>query len=424
MTLTGSALAVSMILALIGLTAATLALWNRMGRLGPARWAARALLLGTGQLAAVLVTALLINDQFVFYQSWSELFGGQPKQGQQSASPGQLDARLHTELLAHFHAGLGTVLSLPVPGLASGVRTGPAAVYLPPQYGDPAYADRQFPVVELLSGFPGGPASWVHNLQLSAVLTSLINTGRSAPFIAVVPVQNVALPRDTECVNVVRGPQVDSYLSFDVRTAIERSFRASPSGDQWAVMGYSTGGYCAEDLSLRHPGMFSAAVSMAGYNAPAHDPTTGHLFGSQPSLANYFSPTWLLQHRHFSPLHLLLMTTRADRLSMAEASQLAALNRPPLQLSILRLPRGGHNFGTFAAELPIAFSYLSRYVGQPLAPPPALDGQVPHTVPYPGQGCSRSCGSTRTVLGGHTHPRSGHVRSAIGLHNRGRTHQA
>jgi pimeloyl-ACP methyl ester carboxylesterase len=364
------------VLGLLGITGATLVLWGRLDS-SPARWPLRTLLIGSCQLAAVLVTALVVNNAFIFYQSWGELLGQHPRSGSGVAAVGSVDAGLHSLLLADFHAGRGTLISIPVPGTRSGVRTGPATVYLPPQYGDPAYADRSFPVLELTSGFPASPSTWFHVMHLDSELNYLISTGRSAPFIAVVPVQNVASPRDTECVNVVGGPQVDSYLSYDVHAAVDRAVRAS---SQWTVLGDSTGGYCAADLLLRHPDLFTAAVSIAGYDAPAHDATTGNLFGNRPALAALYSPLWLLRHRPQPDLHLLLITTRADRYPTKAALQLAAVARPPFQLSLLTLPRGGHNFGTFAAEVPVGVSWLSHFVSGPLAPLPTVDGLSPELV--------------------------------------------
>ncbi|MEO7288406.1 MAG: alpha/beta hydrolase-fold protein, partial [Jatrophihabitantaceae bacterium] len=380
MALTGAPTVCLAVLALLASSTLLLVGWSQLRRLRWGCWPARLSLLAASQCCAVVLVALLVNDQFAFYQNWAELLGSHPRQGQPAIAEGQQDARLHGLLLANFHAGRGTLVSMPVPGVRSKVHAAPATVYLPPQYGDPAMANRSFPVVELLSGFPGGPASWLRDLHVRQLLDSMIKHGQSAPFIAVIPVQNVASPRDTECVNVLGGPQVDSYLSYDVRTATARAFRASAAGSQWTVLGYSTGGYCAVDLSLRHPGMFSAAVSLAGYNAPAHDRSTGSLFGHRPWLARAFSPIWLVEHGKLAPQHVLLVATKADPVSLYEARQLAGQNRSPVQMSVLALPRGGHNFATFAAELPTGIGWLSRYVATPLAPIPTVDGRSPHQV--------------------------------------------
>jgi S-formylglutathione hydrolase FrmB len=408
-------MALSTALGTVLISVATVVFWNRAELPRAGRWAIRLVLLSAGQLSAVLVVAVLLNNTFVFYQSWSELLGQHPRQEQSAAELGSFDARLRPELYRDFLAERGTLTSLPVAGLASGVHAGPATVYLPPQYGDPAYADRSFPVVELLSGFPGGPHPWVRMLHVVDVLDSLIATGRAVPFIAVMPEQNVAWPRDTECVNVVGGPQVDSYLSDDVRTAVVRAFRAS-AGSRWAVMGDSTGGYCASSLAFRHPGMYAAAVSLAGYNAPAHDATTGNLFQGDPRRADDFSPLWLLQHGRAPDVALLLISTHADRASYRAAERMAEASRPPLRLSLLTLPRGGHNFATFAAEIPVGFSWLSRYVATALAPLPKVDGLLPTPVGVPVKSVPRSM----TCVGGSVPPRQCPTVSTAGSGHRNR----
>src|SRR5439155_8370348 len=116
------------------------------------------------------------------------------------------------------------------------------------------------------------------------------------------------------------------------------AFRASRDGSQWTVLGDSTGGYCAADLALQHPNLFVAAVSIAGYNAPAHDASTRNLFGRQPWLARFYSPIWLVRHRQLGSLHLLLISTKPDRTAYRATRQLAAAARPPLRLATLVLP--------------------------------------------------------------------------------------
>jgi len=380
MSLVGMATLVVAGLGVLLCSAGLLMAWDRLAALGRARWPVRALWLAGCQLTAVLLVGLVVNHAFVFYQSWSELFGLHPQVNQGAAGAGTRDAALQPALLRDYHSGHGTVVSLPVPGTVSGVHAAPATVYLPPQYGAPGYAGRTFPVVELLSGFPGGPRTWMHVLHVSSVLDTLIDTGRATPFIAVIPVQNVASPRDTECVDVVHGPQVEDYLTTDVRTAVLHAFRASASGSQWTVLGDSTGGYCALNLSLRHPDLFGAAVSLAGYDAPAHDRTTGDLFGGSTLLADQNSPLWRLEHDPVPPLRVLLISTRPDRTAYRASARLERAARAPLQLWQLALPAGGHNFGTFSAELPVGFSWLSRQVAAPLAPLPTVDGRAPVLV--------------------------------------------
>lgn len=353
----------------------TVACWEKAAALGVARWAVRGLMVFGCQLTAVLVVALSVNDVFVFYSSWGELLGQyRPATGYATRS-GSMDGVLGPKLAANYRAERGTVVALAVPAADSGVRADPATVYLPPQYGDPAYSRRSFPVVELLSGFPGGPQSWLRASHISHVLDHLISTGESVPFIAVIPVQNVVSPRDTECVNVTRGPQVDTYLTIDVHRATAGAFRASSS--PWGVLGVSTGGYCAANLAFRHPGLFGAAVSIAGYNVAAHDATTGSLFGGSRALADANNVLWQLQHHRAPALNLLVVSIRSDRASYRAGEQLARAHRPPLELWTLALPRGAHNFATFNAVLPTCFGWLSRLMPAPLTAIPSVDGVSP-----------------------------------------------
>ncbi len=364
---------------MLALSAVTITGWSRLARLGGWAWPARASLFVGSQLSVVLVTALVLNNVFVFYQSWSELLGAHPRQDQPAASAGAIDARYGALFAADAKKGVGTVIPLAIPGLASGIHTNPGLVYLPPQYGDPAYRDRMFPVVELLDGFPGSPATWTHTLHLQSVLTALIATGRAAPFVAVMPEQNVASPRDTECVNVPHGPQVDTYLSRDVRAAAVHSLRVGSAGAAWTVLGYSTGGYCATDLTLRHPDLFNAAASLEGYNAPAHDGTTQHLFAADPAAVHEYTAGWLLQHHPSEASHLLVISSRGDHYSYRASLQLAreAAYYSKVSVSTLTLARGGHNFATVSSELPSALGWLSRYVATALAPIPTVDGMSP-----------------------------------------------
>lgn len=363
-------------LALAALAVAlTVMCWDRLAALGRAKWAARGLLVVGCQVTAVLLVGLAVNDSFVFYASWAELLGQHHPASHYAAQSGRMDAALRPKLVLNYRAGRGTVVSLAVPATASGVQADPATVYLPPQYGDPAYSERSFPVVELLSGFPGGPQSWLRKSHVSRVLDQLIGTGETVPFIAVIPVQNVESPRDTECVNVANGPQVDTYLTSDVRLATVRAFRASSA--PWGVLGVSTGGYCAANLAFRHPHLFRAAVSIAGYNAAAHDGTTGSLFGGSHALAEANDVLWQVQHNRAPALDLLVVSIRSDRASYRAGKELARAARPPLRLWTLAVPGGAHNFATFNAVLPTCFGWLSRLVPAPLTAIPSVDGVSP-----------------------------------------------
>src|SRR5438445_13669382 len=124
------------------------------------------------------------------------------------------------------------------------------------------------------------------------MLDNEMQRGSTVPFIAVIPTSNIRNPRDTECVNVSGGAQVDTYLASDVRSTIDSDFRADSNGKQWGVMGFSTGGYCAANLAMRHPTEFRVAVSLSGYDRTSIDRQTGDLFHGSKLLANLNDVVW------------------------------------------------------------------------------------------------------------------------------------
>jgi pimeloyl-ACP methyl ester carboxylesterase len=377
----GSTLVVAVLLAVLAPLLCA-AVWDRMPRRRWLRWLSRVAMVATCQVLALLVGGLALNDTYGFYTSWSELFGTSVRSVAVPVPQGRLDRSDAAQIHSAFLAGHGLVLPWVIPGPASGVPAQRALVYLPAAYGDPAAQAARFPVVELLYGFPSSPKAWVHNLGLQHLLDALIRSERSVPFIAVMPTQNVALPRDTQCVNVVGGPRVETYLTTDVRRAALQNLRALPDRSGWTIMGFSAGGYCATNLAMRHPELFSAAVALSGYARPSHDRLTGELFGGNIALRNDNTPLWRARHRPV-PMSLLLLTSRQDHQSYTETVQLAAAARPPLKVWTVILHHGGHNLAVVTAMLPTAFGWLSRQVGAPLAPLPSLDGQQPARTPTP-----------------------------------------
>lgn len=377
MGLTGSATLVVAILLMLCATAGTLVLWRPIEATGVFRWPLRAAMVLGSQLTAVLVAGLALNHAYDFYGSWSELFGSAAHSDSTVVARGSIDPVLAPELAIGFHAGTGTMTTLRIPGNRSGVPAMDGLLYLPAAYGDPANARRQFPVVELLTGYPGTPHTWVSALDIKQILDSEIAAGRSAPFIAVIPDQNPRALRDTECVNAVNGLHMDTYLTYDVRDATEQAVRASHDGSQWTAMGYSTGGYCATNLSFQHPGLFGAAVSIAGYDRAALDSTTGNLFGRDTQARLDNNVVWRAEHLPMPRVNLLLVGARQDPAPVLQNIDLERAVREPAQVYAITLPWGGHNMATFKAEIPTCLAWLSRYVSGPLATAPTVDGLSP-----------------------------------------------
>jgi S-formylglutathione hydrolase FrmB len=338
------------------------ALWS-WGRLpgGPVpRAVQRLLLIMVCQLSAVTLAAILINRTGQFYESWSELLG-RPSDEPVSA----LDDPLATSnrVRQRFAAGDARTRSVLDSRTVLGPRSALKAqvkVYLPPQYNDPAYASTRFPVVQLLSGFPGTPSAWVSMLRGPERMNAAVAAGRSQPFVLVIPQLNFTGPRlNTECSDVVGGPRVETWLTEDVRELVLKNYRVSARRSGWGVLGFSTGGFCATKLAMRRPDLFSAAVGMSG-NFSLSRSAVDDLFGGDRGLAAANSPSWLVRHRRPPDVALRLSTSAGDGSSARELLAFAAQVRPPTRVDTVILPRGGHNVRVWSAQLPSSFGWLTR----------------------------------------------------------------
>ena len=188
------------------------------------------------------------------------------------ASPLDMFVR-NTRLLPGFRSQ-GGQFSFILNGSQSGVIA-PVFVYLPPTYGaDPA---KKWPVLVLLPGYPGVPTTWFHAMSLAKILRQEISTGYAHDFLIVLPTMSIPSIRDTECTDIPGGPQVNTWLGVDVPNAVIGGLAASKDRKDWAIAGYSTGGYCAAKVMLSHSSRFSVAVPIAGYFYPTQ---TKLFFGS------------------------------------------------------------------------------------------------------------------------------------------------
>ena len=228
----------------------------------------------TGGIAAV-------NYYYGYYTTWGQLsadFGGG------AGSLGVITATTSATALGSGHIGW-----VQFPGKLSGYsRRG--LIYLPPQYSQARYAHLRFPAVELFHGTPGTPLAWSTVLRVGQVADSLLARHLTGPMVLVMPAINGTGHSYQDCVN---GPAVndETYLLKDVRNDVLARYRVSHDPYEWGAGGYSSGGYCAANLALRHPGSFGAAAVLNGYFRAADGPAAGALNNS-PSLEAANSPLY------------------------------------------------------------------------------------------------------------------------------------
>jgi poly(3-hydroxybutyrate) depolymerase len=226
---------------------------------------------GVGVVALGVTTGVVaVNDYFGYYTSWSEAYAG--TFGGATATKDTIDTRQTGSASIRG----GRVVSINLPGHDSGInRRG--LVYLPPQYGMPQYRTVRFPVVELMHGTPGSPRSWTVEFDLARTVDTLLAQRAIGPMVFVMPDVTQGQSQQ-ECLNYA-GVRDDTYVSHDVVADVEHRFRVTHDRSQWAAVGYSSGGYCAANLALRHRHDYGAVASLDGYYWPADGPAIRRLAG-------------------------------------------------------------------------------------------------------------------------------------------------
>lgn len=315
------------------------------------------------QVLAVAAVGVAANNQFGFYNSWSEMLGQGNAARQVPTANG----------LVPSDGSQGRVLALPVPlplG-ATGNRAGGKStvlVWVPKEYGQPQYRSTTFPVTMMMPGQPSTAEGVFRQFDFAAQATRAIEQHQVKPFVAVFPPIMIAPPRDTECTDVPRGPQAETWLFRNVRNAVLHFIRVTPNGNQWSAMGWSTGGFCAAKLLLRHPALFHAAVGFGAYYDAETDKSTGDLFAGDQKLRNLNSPIQIIQKVRSQAARLLIIVSRVDRASYngrfyADSKEMIALTRGMSGVATLVLPKGGHNYHTYRVTVPQALSWLGRNAG-------------------------------------------------------------
>jgi len=341
-------------------------LWRREP--SRSRWALPAVLaiVLVGQGSAVAAVAAGVNRNYGFYPSWSTLLGtaGAPTLQAQWPVPGLKEVAASHRPLRRVPgpaSGTGRYTRVIPKGAQSGV-TQTVMAWLPPQYADHRYAQSRFPVVMVLGGADVHIPYVVQRLNFAQTASEEIRTGRVAPFVAVFPEINVALPVDTECTDYPGSTQAFTWLDQDVTHWATSTLRVATDGRRWSVMGWSTGGYCAALLHLRDPERFGAAASVEGYFNPEPDSNTGllaRLLSQDQTLAHESSPQWLIEHRPPLSTHLLVMTSGKDPQSRPQSLEFLRRERNVTGIQPYLVQDLGHSLDAYHDVLPSMLGWLA-----------------------------------------------------------------
>ncbi|MER7689420.1 alpha/beta hydrolase-fold protein [Streptomyces sp. NPDC097610] len=372
MSLTGTSFLLTTIILVAVALILPLVLWSRIP--GPAlvRSAARMVMLLFAQGTAITLVFVLVNNANSLYDNWADLLGtGNHVRAAANLGrdgTGGISLRKLPKVRQTFSAADGPGMSqaggvqvTQLHGQVSGVDA-EVYVWLPPQYNEPAYRNRKFPVVELLPGYPGSAKAWFGSLKVHEQLLPLMRDGQVAPFILVAPRTNLLAKTDTGCANVPGKVNADTWLSIDVPKMVMDNFRAKSGPDGWGVAGYSAGAHCAAKLAVAHPDRYRAAVSMSGYNDPIGERNS--LAARSLTLRRENNPYLLLKSYRTPPRISLYVSGEAHDGYEAGAA-LQSIAKAPTSVQVVLLPRsaGGHNMALWRPQIPETFRWLTLQIG-------------------------------------------------------------
>jgi len=351
--------------------AVALLLWGRARGPQPVQVLSRIVMLLFCQITAVTTVFVMVNNANLIYGSWDDLLGTgnhvravpnvQAETG--GAGTGNDSKPERAKVIQQFKP-VGDpkvpndVQTTDLKGAVSGVD-GEVLVWLPPQYNDPAYKDKTFPVVELLPGWPGSSKTWYGTLRVSEQLKPMMQSGQVAPFILVSPRTNLlGDSTDTGCADVPGKVNADTWLSRDVPQMVLDNFRADTSSDRWAVAGYSAGAHCAAKLALEHPDRYRAGISLSGYNDPAAEGQS--LTAKDPHLREISNPLNILKSAKTPPKVALYVTgNKGDGLEGGEALKAAA--KAPTTVTTQETT-GPHSSDVWKQLVPGIFTWLTTII--------------------------------------------------------------
>jgi enterochelin esterase-like enzyme len=314
---------------------------------------------------SLAAAGIAVNLELNLYTTWGQVLG------QKAAAPAKGQPQTVSE-----GAGGSKVVEFSLSGRASGISL-PAYAYLPPGYDAAKNQRTRYPVIEAVDGFPGSPNTWLVSLKAGEYLDNEIANGRMAPTVVIFPFQVTDPTRDSECVNAVGGAQFDTYLTTDLQQAVAEQFRVRTDRMGWSIIGTSTGGFCAVNLAMRHVDRYAAAASLSGYFTAITDSTTGDLYKGNTHLRDENSPTWRVRNLPNPPLPLYVATAADDKQGLAQLKDFTGSVKPPIALTKIIVPQGGHTGAVWRILLPSAFDWLSGWMLAPqvdATPGPAVLG--------------------------------------------------
>jgi S-formylglutathione hydrolase FrmB len=213
------------------------------------------------------------------------------------------------------------------------------------------------------------PADWARiGGAISTLDAFAANHGGRSPVVVFVD-SGGSFTVDTECVNGPRGNAAD-HLTEDVVPFMSGTFGVAPAQRHWGVVGFSSGGTCALNLTVMHPDEFGAFVDIAGDlgpNAGTKTQTIDRLFGGDPAAWAAFDPvTVMTRHGRYDGVSGLVVTpnsTKADGSDGGAGVLCSTAGANGIPCEVITMP-GRHDWPFAASAFRATLPWLAGRLGE------------------------------------------------------------
>jgi len=340
----------------------TIIYWKKFSKAHWGNYVARISLIILIQILTLTSVGIAINRSGQFYSNWNDFLGRSNNLAKIAITPNLLDQISVKDIATSKHTDGGSLI---IKKIIKGERSNISStvyVVLPPKIATLFEATTENPtigndyqIIELFSGYPGVPETWIGSMQGIKTLETLQNSGGIKNTIAIIPTMNVDPRKDTECLNFTQGLQVETWLSSDMKSFAKQYLGVDDR--PWATFGYSTGGWCAMSIAIRHQDQYSRAVSLAGYFKP--------LFGTKLSsieknaLIKKYDLVRTL-NSEATNIKMLIIAGKQDPFAWTSARQFISKLNPNISVQLIPITSGGHNTKSWIPYEVPAFRWIDQ----------------------------------------------------------------
>jgi S-formylglutathione hydrolase FrmB len=178
----------------------------------------------------------------------------------------------------------GAVLRLQMAAPSVGEASRTVRVYLPPSYREPAAAQRRYPVVYMLHGWPGSDGNMLEMGHANDTADSLIARHAIPEIIMVFPNGGGSgLLGRSYWINGYDGKKrVADYVTRDLIAWVDANYRTHAAAAGRGIIGLSEGADAALNLAFKHPELYSACGGHSGDYVLDKEFGTSGFLGPEP----------------------------------------------------------------------------------------------------------------------------------------------